>query len=78
MFGSVNLDIIKANIEKEPVIKASAIFGGVQIIVPTNVNVKVKSTPIFGGVSNKTINKKENEKVIYVDAFCMFGGVDIK
>ncbi len=78
VFGAVNLDICKANIEKEAVIKASAIFGGVQIIVPTNVNVKVKSTPIFGGVSNKTINKKENEKVIYVDAFCMFGGVDIK
>ena len=78
VFGAVNLDISKANIEKEAVIKASAIFGGVQIIVPTNVNVKVKSTPIFGGVSNKTINKKENEKVIYVDAFCMFGGVDIK
>lgn len=78
VFGSVSLDIRRANIEKEAVIKASAIFGGVEIFVPTNVNVKVKSTPIFGGVTDKSLSNKENEKTIYIDAFCMFGGVDIK
>ena len=51
--------------EKEAVIKASAIFGGVEIFVPSNINLKVKGTPIFGGVSNKVINKKENEKTIF-------------
>jgi len=78
VFGSVVLDLRQANIQKEAVIKASAIFGGVEIILPTNVNVKVKSTPIFGGVSNKCINNKENQTIIYIDAFCMFGGADIK
>ncbi len=78
VFGGVVLDLRKANVEKESVIKASAIFGGVEIFVPTDVNVKVKATPIFGGVSNKNITNKENEKTIYIDAFCMFGGVDIK
>ena len=78
VFGGVTLDLRQANIEKEAVIKASAIFGGVEIFVPSNINLKVKGTPIFGGVSNKVINKKENEKTIYIDAFCMFGGVDIK
>ncbi len=65
-------------IEKEAVIKASSIFGGVEIFVPQDVNVKVKSTPIFGGVSDKSKSSKDNEKIIYIDAFCMFGGVDIK
>lgn len=78
VFGSVSLDLRKAEIEKEAVIKASAIFGGVEIFVPTDVNVKVKSTPIFGGVTDKSLTSKENEKIIYIDAFCMFGGVDIK
>ena len=78
VFGGVVLDLRKANVEKESVIKASAIFGGVEIFVQTDVNVKVKATPIFGGVSNKNITNKENEKTIYIDAFCMFGGVDIK
>lgn len=78
VFGSVVLDLRRANVEKEAVIKASAIFGGVEILLPTDVNVKVKSTPIFGGVSNKSISNKDNQKIIYIDAFCMFGGVDIK
>mgnify|MGYP005776887543 FL=1 len=78
VFGSVNLDLRKANITNETAIKASAIFGGVEILVPENVNVKVKSTPIFGGVSNKTTYNKESQIVVYIDAFCMFGGVDIK
>lgn len=78
VFGSVLLDIRKANIEKEAVIKASSIFGGIEILVPGDVNVKVKSTPIFGGVSNRNTNSKDNQNTIYIEAFCMFGGVDIK
>jgi len=57
VFGGVKLDLRGANIDKEAVIKASSIFGGIEIFVPTNVNVKVKSTPIFGGVSNKSISR---------------------
>lgn len=78
VFGGVELDLRKANIEKEAVIKASAIFGGIEIYVPQDVNVKVKATPIFGGVSNKTLSNENNQKTIYIEAFCMFGGVDIK
>ena len=78
VFGSISLDLRKANIEKEAVIKASAIFGGIEIFVPQDVNIKVKATPIFGGVSNKSLSSKENEKILYIDALCMFGGVDIK
>lgn len=78
VFGSISLDLRKANIEKEAVIKASSIFGGIEIFVPQDVNIKVKATPIFGGVSNKSLSSKESEKTLYIDALCMFGGVDIK
>ena len=78
VFGGLDLDIRNCIIDKEAVIKASAIFGGIDILVPNNVNIKVKSTPIFGGVSNKTTNNSENANTIYIDAFCMFGGIDIK
>ena len=78
VFGGVNLDLRKANIENEAAIKASSIFGGIEILVPESVNVKVKGTPIFCGVSNKSIYNKENTKTLYIEAFCMFGGVDIK
>lgn len=78
VFGGIDLDLRNAVIEKEAVIKASAIFGGITILVPSDVTVKVKSTPIFGGVSNKASQNKENTKILYIDAFCLFGGVDIK
>lgn len=79
VFGAVDMNLKGSIIEGEQVINATAIFGGVEIKVPENVNVKVKSTSIFGGVGNKINNSKgENIPTIYVNAFCMFGGVDIK
>lgn len=78
VFGSVVLDLTKAKLEKDNVIKSSNIFGGAKILVPSNVNIKIKSTPIFGGVSNKISNSKENSKTIYIEAFCLFGGLEVK
>ncbi len=79
VFGGIDFDIREANVVEDKIIHTSSIFGGIEIYVPQNVNVKVKSTPIFGGVSNKTENKKgENIPTIYINAFCLFGGVDIK
>ena len=47
--------------------------------MPDDVTVKVRSTPIFGGVSNKTKNdSSDHAKTIYIDATCIFGGVEIK
>ena len=79
VFGSTDLDLRKAIINEDKLIKTCAVFGGIEIMVPENVNIKVKSTPIFGATSNKT-NRKYDEKLptIYVNSFCMFGGVDIK
>lgn len=79
IFGSVELDISKAIIKKDQVINANSIFGGIEIRVPTGVNIKVKSTPIFGGVSNKA-NTEYNESLptIYINGVALFGGVEIK
>lgn len=76
-FGAVKCDLRNAFIENDLVIHASAIFGGIEILVPDNVNVKVNSNSLFGGVSNKTDNHPDSH-TIYVNAVCMFGGVEIK
>ncbi len=78
VFGSIVLDLRKAKLEKETTIEASAIFGGIEILVPSDVNVKIKSTPIFGGTSSRVKNSDENKVTIYIESFSMFGGVDIK
>lgn len=79
IFGSANLNLKGAIIKKDQIINANAIFGGIEIIVPDNVNIKVKSTPIFGGTSNKVKTQfNENLPTIYINSLAMFGGVEIK
>lgn len=76
-FGGIKCDLRNATIDKDCAIQVSAIFGGIDILVPDNVNVKVSSNSIFGGISNKT-SFHQNAPTIYVSGTCMFGGVEIK
>ena len=69
-------DLRNAIIEKDEVIKATAIFGGIDILVPDNVNVKVDSNSIFGSVDNKT-KAHTDAPTLYISAICLFGGIDI-
>jgi len=79
VFGGMKCDLTKAIIEEDVVINATAVFGGIDILVPSNVKVKIKSSSIFGGVSDKKVHSEEQDaKIIYVNAICLFGGVDIK
>lgn len=80
VFGGVKCDLRNAILKKDTVINVTAVFGGVDIYVPENVLVKVKSTSIFGGVEEKKKNNtkdKKNQVIIYINATCVFGGVEI-
>lgn len=79
VFGSIKYDLRNAVINEDVVINASSIFGGINILVPKNVKIKIKSTSIFGEVENKS-NTKEDEKshIIYVNGTTLFGDVEIK
>lgn len=76
-FGGIKCDLRKAVIKNDCAITVSAIFGGIDIFVPDNINVKVNSNCIFGGISNKTTVQKD-APTIYISGTCMFGGVEIK
>ena len=78
VFGSITCDLRETKIKEDVVINASSVFGGIDIIVPDDVNIKVKSNSIFGGVDNKKKNSEDKKHTIYVNASCLFGGVDIK
>ena len=79
VFGGIKCDLRGAIIEEDVLINAETIFGGVDILPPANVKVKVKSTSVFGGATNKAIfTGDDNSPTIYVNATCIFGGVDIK
>ncbi len=79
IFGGVKCNLRGAKINADQVINCTSIFGGIDIFVPTNVQVKIKSTPIFGGVSDKSLHTAHPQApTIYINATCIFGGVDIK
>ena len=78
IFGGIDIDLRNVNITHDQVINATSVFGGIDILVPNNVNVKVKSNSLFGGVDNKVKTYNENLPTIYVKGFCLFGGVEVK
>ena len=78
VFGGVKCDLRKAVIEKDCAIEVTAIFGGIDILVPEHINIKTQTTAIFGGVSDKSVHRKENAVTLYISGTCMFGGVEIK
>lgn len=79
VFGGVKCDLTNAVFEGDTVINATSVFGGVDVIVPAGVNVKVRSDSLFGGVSDRNrVNTDGNPYTVYVNATCIFGGVDIK
>lgn len=78
IFGSVDLNMEKSTITVDQIINTNAIFGGVKIVAPKNINIKIKSTPILGCVDNKLkIEYKENLPTIYINSFTLFGCVEI-
>lgn len=80
VFGGIKCDLRKAIINDNKVINTTSIFGGIEIYVPNDVKVKIKSSSLFGGVSDGRKNKQETEtsKIIYINSTCIFGGVEIK
>lgn len=77
VLGSITLDLRKAEIKNPSYIDVATVLGGVDIVVPPDVEVRVEQVPILGGVSNKT-NTGNYTSIIYLNATCILGGVSIK
>lgn len=78
VFGGVELDLREAKIERDITISCISVFGGIDLLLPENVQCKVKSLPIFGGVDEKHGVLGEGMPTVYIDATSIFGGTDIK
>ena len=78
IFGGVTLDLRKAVFAGDITIDATAVFGGIDILVPSQVNVRVHKVGVFGSTSNAKRTKLEGVPTIYINTVCMFGGVDIQ
>ncbi|HYZ11321.1 MAG TPA: DUF5668 domain-containing protein [Actinomycetota bacterium] len=77
LFGGVTIDLRNARLHPEgAALDVTAIFGGVEILVPRGWRVTTSGTPILGGIDNKTEGGEGTE--LRVDALTVLGGTDIK
>lgn len=78
-FGKITCDLSSAIILGDCVINANATFGSIEINLPQNVNIVVRSNSLFGGVSRqRSFNPIPAAPTIFINASCLFGGVDLK
>lgn len=79
ILGGVDINLAKATIKKEAVLRLTVFMGGVSVRVPENVIVKNRAQIIMGGFEDKSApTKGKNAPVLYVDGVVIMGGIEIK
>lgn len=77
-FGGLTIDLRNAVITQNISIDTVTAFGGVDILLPSNVEVKLNDISVFGGCSCHRNYKPVDAPIVYVNAVAMFGGVEVK
>lgn len=80
VFGGANCNLTDAKINDGSQLELLCVFGGADILVPENVNVKINTFCLFGGISDKRVIKPTDKSAVtlVIKGFCIFGGADIK
>lgn len=81
MFGGAQLNFAQADIQDTAIIDVSVMFGGGEIIIPSNWNVKNELSVILGGIEDRrTVNNSvtESGKTLILRGNIMLGGFEIK
>lgn len=77
--GGIRLDLRNAIISEDEEIDIHTFLGGVELLVPGNVNVEVNSHSFIGGVSNETVACLDKDAHrIHITASNFLGGVSVK
>lgn len=77
--GGIRMDLRGAVITEDEEIEIHTFFGGIELFVPTTVNVVVKSRSFIGGVGNSTERQSDKDvPCLHIVANNFFGGVDVK
>lgn len=82
IFGGSNLDFTDAKLaDGNSVLDVVSIFGGFKLVVPPDWNIRVETTSIMGGISDKRVKFTDDGstgKVLHVKGVAIFGGGEIK
>ena len=78
VFGGIECNLKDTLFKGDGALKATAVFGGIEIYVPEGVEVKINCTGVFGGAEDQRVNKQSGQHTLYIDAVCVFGGITVK
>lgn len=81
VFGGASYNLTDADFEKgDRRLDLMCFCGGAEIIVPANVEVKINSVCVFGGIDDKRKPNADVEKTarLNINGFCILGGAEIK
>lgn len=81
IFGGSKLDLREASISQPPAyIQTTTMFGGVEIFVPSDWDVRINTVAFFGGSSDKRreVTPQKDIPDLVVTGTIFFGGLDIK
>lgn len=80
VFGGAKCNLLDSEIKDGSQLDLFCAFGGADIFVPENVNIKINTFCLFGGISDKRVIKETNKDnvTLTINGFCIFGGADIK
>jgi predicted membrane protein len=80
LFGAAELDLRDAAVADPPAhVSATAAFGGVDVVVPRDWNVRVDAIPVFGAAEDDRPRREEehDEVDLVVTGFVAFGGISV-
>lgn len=79
IFGGSNIDLRKSKTVNNAAVDIITVFGGCEIWVPKEWNVKVDMVSIFGGFEDKRkVESKEGKPDLRIRGFTLFGGGEVK
>ncbi len=81
VFGSIELDLTKADIQQPIVIDTFQLFGSAKIIIPPHWTVFSNVASVLGSVDDRrfqTIYNPDTDKKIYITGTCILGNLTIK
>jgi predicted membrane protein len=79
IFGGTELNFMQADLNGEVVLEITAMFAGIELIVPSHWDVKLDMNTVFGGIEDKRmVVPASANKILVLKGTCLFGGVDLK
>mgnify|MGYP006999393352 CR=1 FL=1 len=78
VFGGMSADFSACTVTNDVTLFAKTVFGGIDIILPANVNVTLSGKSALGGADSERKTAFENAPAVHIVYDCTFGGVDVK